>query len=163
MERPIQRLGQSRIRAFEIDELISLIDAKKYQNSIVVTSPRKNQNFKNAFKAETSIRRRRYGQDRRYLNPPTSFLTSGVDKVQNLHRTLALAYLLEDKLQRSNRQYMVVPQKYHKLLALRNYLACQQQVYEDLEFGHLSQDNACYFGLINAIKIILDSIFKLPY
>ena len=163
LERPIQRLGQSRIRAFEIDELISLIDAKKYQNSIVVTSPRKNQNFKNAFKAETSIRRRRYGQDRRYLNPPTSFLTSGVDKVQNLHRTLALAYLLEDKLQRSNRQYMIVPQKYHKLLALRNYLACQQQVYEDLEFGHLSQDNACYFGLINAIKIILDSIFKLPY
>ena len=163
LENPIQRLGHVRIRAHELDEISSLITRKEFRGAVVAVSPRKNQNFKNSFKNETAARRRRHGHNQRFLNPPTSFLTQGNDKTQNLHRTLALAYLLEDKIFHSNKQYLVVPQQYHKLLALRNFLACQIQVYEEVEFGFLSMDNACYFGLINSVKIILDSIIQLPY
>ena len=144
--------------------LLSLLDAKKYKNSLSVISPRKNRNFHSIFKSEMAIRRRRHGQDRHLLNPPNTFLEHGRDKVQNYHRTLSLAFLLEDKLQRSNCQYKVVPEKFHKLLALRNFMSCQIEVIENVEFGTLSDDNRSYFGLINGIKMILDSIFpSLPY
>ena len=149
------------IRAHEFDELASLIAGKEFRNSIVTKSPRRNRSFRNAFKTGAAHRRKRVGQQRNFLNPPLHGLYT--DNVQNLHRTFALAYLLEDNLQRSTRQHLVIHPRYHKLLALRNFLACQIEVFEDVEFDLLARDNACHFGMIVSIKIILDSIIKMPY
>ena len=152
------------VRAHEIDQLTSLIMAKEFQNSIITKSPRRNKNYRDAFKTSATHRRKRMGQNRRFLTPPLTPI-SGLynDHVQNLHRTMALAYLLEDNLQRANRQHLVINPRYHKLLALRNFLACQIEVFEDIEFEQLPRDNACHFGMITAINIILDTIIKLPY
>lgn len=149
------------VRAHEHEELTSLIVAKEFVNQVITKSPRRNKNFRDAFKTGATHRRKRIGQQRRFLNPPVMGLYT--DNVQNLHRTLALAYLLEDNLQRANRQHLVIQPRYHKLLALRNFLACQIEVFEDIEFDLLARDNACHFGMITAIQIILDTIIKLPY
>ena len=152
------------IRAHEVEELSSLIMGKEFQNSIVTKSPRRNKSFRNAFKNGAAQRRNRIGRDRNFLESPwTPRDGLYTDNVQNLHRTFALAYLLEDNLQRATRQHLVIDPELHKLLALRAFLACQIEVYEDVEFDLLARDNSCHFGMIAAIKIILDSIIKMPY
>ena len=152
------------VRAHDLDEIVSLIMAKQFQGSIITQSPRKNKNLHNAMKTGDSRRKRRHGDSREYLNPghdPTPSLYT--DKVQSIHRTLSLCYLLEDNLQRLPRKHLVIDRKFHKLLALRDFLACQVEVFEKITFDDLTRDTANHFGFINSIKLILDSILQLPY
>ena len=152
---------REQVRAHELDELTSLIMAKQFVGSIISISPRKNKEFHENLKSRASRRKRRYRENPRFMNPPAT--TMYIDRVQNVHRTLALCYLLEDNLQRNTRTHLVIRPKLHKLLALRDYLACQVEVFERIEFDDLPQDNAVHFGIINAIKLILDSILQIPY
>ena len=152
------------VRAHDLDEIVSLIMGKQFQGSIITQSPRKNRNLHNAMKTGASNRKRGHGDSRRYLNPghdPTPSLYS--DKVQNIHMTISLCYQLEDNLQRLPRKHLVIDPKFHKLLALRDFLACQVEVFEKITFDDLTRDTANHFGFINAIKLILDSILQLPY
>ena len=151
------------IRAVEIDELGSLLDNKKYRDSIHHQSPRKNVLIKQAIVVGILNNKRRFPQPRTgiFLNTPLSFADN--DLSQNYHRTLALAYLIEDNLNYSNKQFKVLDPKLHKLWALRNFLACMCEVFESCEFIDLDHADVNRFGMYNAIKVILDHVIKLPY
>ena len=161
MKQRAKELKNEFIRAHEIDELGSLLDNKKYRGLLRHQSPRKNVLLRQAIADGILRNKRPFNRRQWFLNLPLGL--SDKDQGQNYHRTLSLAFLLEDCLNYSNKQFMLIDPKYHKLWALRNFLACMCEVYEAVEFQDLNQDDANRFGMFNAIKIILDHVIKLPY
>ena len=159
--RRAKELKNEFVRAVEVDELGSLLDNKKYRGLLRHQSPRKNVILKKAISDGIISNRRKFGQNRRFMNIPIH--SNDKDVSENYHRTLALAYQLEDDINNSNKQFLVVPPRLHKILAMRNFLACMCEVFEDIEFTDLNQSDLNRFGMYNAIKIILDHVIKLPY
>ena len=149
------------VRAEEIDELGSLLDNKKFRGLLRHQSPRKNVILKKAISDGIISNRRRYGQNVRFMNIPIH--SNDKNTSENYHRTLALAYQLEDDINNSNKQFSVIPARLHKILALRNYLACMIEVFEDIQFTDLNKSDMNRLGMYNAVKIVLDHVIKLPY
>ena len=159
--RRAKELKNEFVRAVEIDELGSLLDNKKFRGLLHHQSPRKNIILKKAISDGIISNRRRFNQNIRFMNIPIH--SNDKDTSVNYHRTLALAYQLEDDINNTNLQFTVIPPRLHKILALRNFLACMCEVYEDIQFTDLNKSDVNRFGMYNAIKIILDHVIKLPY
>ena len=143
-----------------LDELTDIIMAKEFMGAVQSIAPRKNKELHDKLRLGASRRKRRQGGSHPSLNATDTMYT---DSVQSIHRSLSLLYWIEDNLQRNPRRYLVTHPRLHKLLALRDFLACQLEVCENITFNQLPRDNATHFGIINAVKLVLDSLLKLPY
>ena len=156
-----KQLKNEFIRAVEIDELGSLLDNKKYRGQLYHQSPRKNILLRRAICEGIVSNKRPFSRRQFFMNFPLSL--SDTDQGQNYHRTLGLAYLLEDNLKYSNKQFQVIDPKIHKLWAVRNHLACMTEVFQSCEFQTIQQHDVNRFGMYNAIKVIFDHVINLPY
>ena len=148
------------VHANNMDEITDFMMAKQFIGSVQAIPPRKNKSLHEELKLGAARRKRRQGG-----NPPSLNTTDTInmDSVQSIHRSLSLLYWLEDTLERNPRRHLITQPRLHKLLALRDFLACQMEVCENIAFDQLPRDNATHFGIINAVKLVLDSLLKLPY
>ena len=150
------------VRAYEIDEISNLIMGKIFQGSLRRKSPRENDDFHETLVTRIINNKRRFDERKRFLNP-TSAKYTDVGYTHVYMRTLALAYQIDDNLQRPTFRHKKVPSDLHKIMALRDYLQCSCEIFEKLKFKEIAIYDASKFGMLNAIRRILDAVVKQPY
>ena len=150
------------VRAYEIDEISNLIMGKIFRGSLRRKSPRENDDFHQTLVTRIINNKRRFDERKRFLNP-TSAKYTDVGYTHVYMRTLALAYQIDDNLQRPTFKYKKVPPHLHKIMALRDYLQCSCEIFEKIKYKEIALYDASKFGMLNAIRLICDAVVKKPY
>ena len=150
------------VRAYELDEINSLIMGKMFLGAIRRKSPRENTDFQETIITRISKNKRRHDGRKRYMNPVAAKYTD-IGYTHSYMRTLALAYQIDDNLQRSTRKFTKVPERLHKIMALRDYVHCSCEIYEKTKFVDLAWYDQSKFGMLNAIRLILNAVIKQDY
>ena len=150
------------VRAYELDEISNLIMGKMFNGSLRRKSPRENRSFQETIITKISRNKRRFDGRKRYMDPRLARYTD-IGYTHTYMRTLALAYQIDDNLQRATHKHRLVPEDLHKIMALRDYLNCSCEIYENIKFVDLACYDYSKFGMLNAIRMILDAVIKHPY
>ena len=154
------------LRAYEFDSLSDLIMAKTIP-TLGVPSAKDNIPLLKAFR-EGIVRNKlkRSREESIILRISTCenlFDYRDTGHVQDYHRTLALSFQFEDNLVWPTIKHKILPRRLHKILALRDYLHCKCEVFENINYRELTPVTVTRFGMYNAVRIILNEILKLPY